>query len=79
MTQIRSENQHQFLVRCKESYDLIQGFLNDSLPWGPVPQRRSGYKFDASVREATKEKIVVSMEKLGQAIDGHGYVLVEWW
>lgn len=36
MTQADRDRQHDFLVRCEEAYNLLQHFLNDTLPWGNV-------------------------------------------
>lgn len=71
MTKMRSETLHLFLLRCKESYELVQGFLNDSLPWGKIPEKYHDYDFSEKIRSKTKENVRISMDKLEIAIDGH--------
>ncbi|KAK6197546.1 uncharacterized protein RJT21DRAFT_3633 [Scheffersomyces amazonensis] len=72
MTQPQNDQQHKFLVRCEEAYNLVQGFLHDTLPGGPVPSGKSDYIFNADLRERVKEKVILSIEKLSTAIDRHG-------
>ncbi|KAK6455544.1 uncharacterized protein RJT20DRAFT_48026 [Scheffersomyces xylosifermentans] len=72
MTQPERDPKHSFVSRCEEAYNLVQGFLNDTLPWGPVPQRRKGYHYDDKAREIVKEKVLLSMQKLNSAIENHG-------
>lgn len=72
MTQMRSEKLHFFLVRCKEAYELVHGFLNDSLPWGKISEKHADYDFNPETRTKSQENIRISMNKLEKAIDGHG-------
>lgn len=65
-------HQASFLQRCEEAYDLVTAFLNDTLPWGFVPERHSGYKYQPSVRAGVKEKIRRTMDVLSNAINSHG-------
>lgn len=58
-----------FLQRCQECHELVQAFLNDTLPWGPVPLRHSMYQFDPAVRELTKANIRKSMRELEGAFE----------
>lgn len=74
MSQTQRDHQTHFLQRCQESYDLVMSFLNDSLPWGPVPETKIGYSFDPEVRNTVKEKVIKTMEVLANAIERHGYV-----
>ncbi|RLV93426.1 hypothetical protein JA1_002478 [Spathaspora sp. JA1] len=64
--------QHGFLVRCEEAYHLVQGFLNDTLPWSPVPTTKPGFKYDSELRRRVKEKVLLTMENLEISIDLHG-------
>lgn len=61
-----------FLQRCKEAHELVQGFLDDSLPWGPVPALRLDYKYDAGRRAEVKDKIRKTFEVLQTAVKRHG-------
>lgn len=72
MTQTDRDYQHDFLLRCEEAYNLLQHFLNDTLPWGNVSPRRPGYVYDKDVRQTVKEKVLVTVEKLTSAIKRHG-------
>lgn len=72
MSPSQEENQHRFLQRCEEAFHLVTGFLNDSLPWGFVPERRSGYVHHPEKRQVTKDKVLKTMEVLATAIDRHG-------
>ena len=74
MTQADRDYQHDFLVRCEEAYNLLQHFLNDTLPWGNVSPRRHGYIYDKELRNTVKEKVLLTMEKLTLAIKRYGYV-----
>lgn len=69
-----SSYQHGLLQKCKEAYDLVQGFLNDSLPWGKFPERRQGYEYSEEIRSGVKTKIKRTIEQLGKSIESHGYV-----
>lgn len=76
-TQVNQETrdqQHIFLQKCEEAYNLVDGYLNDSLPWYPIAARRTGFVFDPELRERVKEKVLLSMEKIEESIDLHGYV-----
>ncbi|KAK6463727.1 hypothetical protein DFJ63DRAFT_335243 [Scheffersomyces coipomensis] len=66
------KSQHAFLVRCEEAYNLVQGFLNDTLPTGLVSQRRVGYIYNQALRQSVKDKVLLSIEKLSVSIDRHG-------
>ncbi|ODV77946.1 adenine nucleotide alpha hydrolases-like protein [Suhomyces tanzawaensis NRRL Y-17324] len=65
-------SQHKFLQRCEQAYLLVQGFLEDTLPWGKVPESRPDYRYDPQLRSHVKTKISDSMEKLAASIDRHG-------
>lgn len=68
--------QHNFLVRCEEASNLVNDFLNDTLPLGLVPERRKGYIYDNTRRQKVKEKIHKSLEVFDKAIEVHGYVIL---
>lgn len=72
MNQEQRDNQHHFLQRCEEAFHLVTGFLNDTLPWGLVPERRAGYTYHAEKRQVAKDNIRKTMEVLATAIDRHG-------
>lgn len=74
MVDADEELQHRFLVRCKEAYELVQGFLNDTLPWGPVPKTKSGYHYDKQKRDGVKKKVTESITNIEESIRNHGYV-----
>ena len=67
-----SDYQHEFLQRCEEAHDLVDAFLNDKLPWGPVPQRHAAYPYSDSIRASVKDKIRSSVHQLAGAIECHG-------
>lgn len=68
------DQQHIFLKKCEDAYLLVEGYLNDTLAWYPIPSKRKDYQFDPELRERVKEKVILSMEKLEQSIGLHGYV-----
>lgn len=72
MGQDQRDEQNFFLQKCEEAYHLVTQYLNDELPWGVVPQRRNGYKYNADLRNQVKSKILKTMDVLGAAIDRHG-------
>lgn len=74
MEDANEELQHRFLVRCKEAYELVQGFLNDKLPWGLVPMTKSSYHYDKQKRDGVKKKVTESITIIEQSIRNHGYV-----
>lgn len=53
-----------FYSRCKESYEIVHQYLNDSLPWGNIPPEKSDYKFQQSLRLAIKPKIIKTISTL---------------
>lgn len=67
-------SRRKFLVRCQDASTLVENFLNDTLPLGLVPERRKGYIYDTQRRQRTKEKVMITMDVLGKAIDCYGYV-----
>lgn len=68
------EYQHNFLLRCEEASNLVENFLNDTLPLGLVPERRNNYIYDRVKRQKVKEKIHKSLQVFDKAIEVHGYV-----
>lgn len=68
--------QHNFLARCEEASNLVNDFLNDTLPLGLVPERRKGYIYDETRRQKVKEKIHKSLGVFDKAIEVHGYVIL---
>lgn len=79
MVDANEELQHRFLVRCKEAYELVQGFLNDTLPWGLVPKTKSGYHYNDKKRDGVKKKVTESITNIEQSIRNHGYVSRSKW
>ncbi|EGW32448.1 uncharacterized protein SPAPADRAFT_153392 [Spathaspora passalidarum NRRL Y-27907] len=71
-TQDKRDIQHGFLQRCEQAYDLVQGFLHDTLPWSPVPTTKHGFKYNHVLRQQVKDKVLLSMDKLEMSIDLHG-------
>ena len=50
-----------FYSRCKEAYESVQGYLNDTLPWGKIPVEKADYKFEEGLRESIKPKIIIKV------------------
>lgn len=69
-------HQHNFLVKCEEASNLVNNFLNDTLPLGLVPERRKDYIYDEVRRQKVKEKIHKSLQVFDKAIEIHGYVIL---
>lgn len=69
-------HQHDFLVKCEEASNLVNNFLNDTLPLGLVPERRKDYIYDQARRQKVKEKIYKSLQVFEKAIEIHGYVIL---
>lgn len=65
---------HKLLIRCEECFNLVQGFLSDSLPWSPLPKKKPLYQYNNSLRKTVKDKVLKSIEVLEHSIDLHGYV-----
>lgn len=68
-----------FLQRCGECFTLVQNFLHDRVPvtmngTTELSTTRKQYQFDKDLRESVKQKVILSIEKLEESIDFHGYV-----
>lgn len=69
-----------FLQRCAECYNLVQNFLHDRVPTTingtmETSTNHKQYQFDKDLRESVKQKVILSIDKLEESIDLHGYVL----
>lgn len=63
-------------MKCEEASNLVNNFLNDTLPLGLVPERRKDYIYDKVRRQKVKEKIHKSFQVFDKAIEIHGYVIL---
>lgn len=46
----------------KITYENVQYFLEDKLPWGFVPEKKNNYVYNANLRNSTKKKVRDSIE-----------------
>lgn len=63
------------LATCAEAHQLVQGFLDDSLPETHLRNLNPPYQTSPLKRAAVKEKVLKSLEVLDTALDKHEYVI----
>lgn len=65
---------HDFRQRCLQASKLVDDFLADSLPWGPISPKAQGYIHKPLRRNLVKEKVKKSLEVLDDALARQRYV-----